>query len=128
MGHCDDMPAAHAAAHVVVIPAVDAPLLGHAAAQAQAMARPVVTTDIGILPEQVVAPPAMPEKVRTGWIVAADDVEGMAHAVASALSLDAQSYRAMAARAREFATYMFSPRSVAAAHRAVYTSLLARDN
>jgi glycosyltransferase involved in cell wall biosynthesis len=128
IGHCDEMPAAFAAAHVVVIPAVEAPLLGHAAAQAQAMARPVVTTDIGILPEHVVVPPAMPQKVRTGWTVAPDDIEGMAHAIASALSLDVQSYRAMAARAREFAIYMFSPQSVAAAHRAVYTSLLARDN
>ena len=36
-------------------------------------------------------------------------------------------YRAMAARARQFAEYMFSPQSVAAATRAVYTSLLARD-
>jgi hypothetical protein len=33
----------------------------------------------------------------------------------------------MAARARQFAEYMFSARSVAVATRAVYTSLLARD-
>jgi hypothetical protein len=33
----------------------------------------------------------------------------------------------MAARARQFAEYMFSPRSIAVATRAVYTSLLARD-
>jgi hypothetical protein len=43
------------------------------------------------------------------------------------LSLDDTAYRAMAARARQFAQYMFSPRSVAIATRAVYTSLLARD-
>jgi hypothetical protein len=33
----------------------------------------------------------------------------------------------MAARAREFAEYMFSPQSAAVATRAVYMSLLARD-
>jgi hypothetical protein len=34
----------------------------------------------------------------------------------------------MSARARQFAEYMFSAQSVAVATRAVYTSLLARDN
>jgi hypothetical protein len=34
----------------------------------------------------------------------------------------------MSARARQFAEYMFSPRSVAIAARAVYTALLARDD
>ena len=126
-GHCNDMPAAFAASHVVAAPAVESPLLGQAVAQAQAMARPVVTTDVGILPEHVVAPPNMPESVRTGWIVKPGDFEAFAQALAIALSLDAPDYRAMAARARQFADYMFSPQSVAAAHRAVYTSLLARD-
>ncbi len=43
------------------------------------------------------------------------------------LALDDKAYRAMSARARQFAEYMFSPQSVAVATRAVYTSLLARD-
>jgi hypothetical protein len=34
----------------------------------------------------------------------------------------------MGARARQFAEYMFSPRSIAIATRAVYSSLLARDD
>ena len=50
-----------------------------------------------------------------------------AEALQAALSLDDTAYRAMCARARQFAEYMFSPQSVAAATRAVYTSLLARD-
>ena len=45
----------------------------------------------------------------------------------AALSLDDVAYRTMAARARQFAEYMFSPQSVAVATRAVYTSLLALD-
>jgi hypothetical protein len=43
-----------------------------------------------------------------------------------ALALDADTYRGMCLRARQFAEYMFSPESVAAAMRSVYTSLLAR--
>jgi glycosyltransferase involved in cell wall biosynthesis len=72
-GHCRDMPAAFAAAEVVVVPAVEAPLLGRVVAQAQSMGRPVVTSDTGILPENVVTPPEMPEDVRTGWVAKRGD-------------------------------------------------------
>jgi glycosyltransferase involved in cell wall biosynthesis len=126
-GHCRDMPAAFAAAEVVVVPAIEAPLLGRVVAQAQAMGRPVVTADTGILPEHVVTPPEMPEDVRTGWVAKRGDPIEFARALAVALSLDERAYQAMSARARQFAEYMFSPDSVAVATRAVYTSLLARD-
>ena len=43
-------------------------MLGRVVAQAQAMGRPVVTTDVGILPEHMATPPEMPEDVRTGWV------------------------------------------------------------
>jgi hypothetical protein len=43
------------------------------------------------------------------------------------MKLDETAYQAFAARARQFADFMFSPQSVVAATRAVYTSLLARD-
>lgn len=126
-GHCRDMPAAFAAADVVAVPALESPVLGRVVAQAQAMSRPVVTTDVGILPENIVSPPDMPEDVRTGWAVKAGDSGEFARALDAALSLDRAAYRALCARARQFAEYMFSPQSVAAATRAVYTSLLARD-
>ena len=126
-GHCRDMPAALAAADVVAVPANEAPVLGRVVAEAQAMGRPVVTTDVGILPENIVTPPDMPEDVRTGWVVQRGDPIKFAQAIDLALKLDGTAYRAMCARARQFAEYMFSPQSVAAATRAVYTSLLARD-
>jgi glycosyltransferase involved in cell wall biosynthesis len=127
VGHCPDMPTAFAAADIVAVPAIEPPVLGRVVAQAQAMARPVVTFDVGVLPEHVVAPPRMPEAVRTGWIAKAGDLADFARALTIALSLDATAYQTMAARARLFAEYMFSPESVADAMRAVYTSLLARD-
>jgi glycosyltransferase involved in cell wall biosynthesis len=127
VGHCRDMPAAFATADVVAIPAIQSPMLGRVAMQGQAMGRPVITTDVGVLPELVVTPPEMSEDVRTGWVVKPGDAEAFAGALQAALSLDDIAYRAMCARARQFAEYMFSPQSVAAATRAVYTSLLARD-
>jgi glycosyltransferase involved in cell wall biosynthesis len=126
-GHCPDMPAAFACADVVAVTALEPPLLGSVVAQAQAMARPVVTSDVGMLPEHVLVPPRMPEELRTGWVVMPADPVGLAQTLSLALGLDPTDYQAMAARARQFAEYMFSPQSAAAATRAVYMSLLARD-
>jgi glycosyltransferase involved in cell wall biosynthesis len=127
VGHCADMPAAYAAAELVVVPAIEAPILGRVAALAQAMARPVVTAGIGTLAEHVAVPPQISDDLRTGWNVKPGDPPDFAHAIAQALTLDATAYEAMCARSREFAEYMFSQRSIAVATRAVYTSLLARD-
>jgi glycosyltransferase involved in cell wall biosynthesis len=121
------MPAALAAADTVLVPATEAPVLGRVVAEAQAMGRPVVTSEIGILPEHVVTPPEMPEDVRTGWLAKPGDAPEFAKAIGAAFALDDTAYRAMSARARQFAQYMFSPESIAVATRAVYTSLLARD-
>jgi glycosyltransferase involved in cell wall biosynthesis len=126
-GHCDDMPAAFAASDIVAVPAIEAPLLGRVVAQAQAMGRPVVTNDVGMLAEHIVAPPRMPEDVRTGWTANPDDPAEFAQMLGLALSLNDTAYRQMSARARQFAEYMFAPESVADAMRSVYTSLLARD-
>jgi glycosyltransferase involved in cell wall biosynthesis len=127
VGHCRDMPAAFAAADVVVVPAIEAPVLGRVVAQAQAMGRPVITSDVGNLPEQIVTPPEMPDEVRTGWVARRGDPIEFARALGTALTLDGDAYRAMSARARQFAEYMFSPRSVAIATRTVYAALLARE-
>ena len=63
VGPCADMPAALAAADVVVVvPALEPPLTGRPAAEAQAMGRPVVVTEVGVLPETVLCPPRMREE------------------------------------------------------------------
>jgi glycosyltransferase involved in cell wall biosynthesis len=126
-GHCHDLPAALAAADTVVFPAIEPPVFGRTVAQAQAIGRPVVTSDIGILPEQIAAPPELPEDVRTGWAVKAGDPTALAEALGAAFSLDDAAYRAMAARARQFARYMFAPESVASATCSIYRVLLAGD-
>jgi glycosyltransferase involved in cell wall biosynthesis len=126
-GHCRDMPAAFVAADTVVVPAMEPPVFGRAVAQAQAVGRPVVTSNVGVLPEHVVTPPEMPEDVRTGWVAKAGDAKEFARALTAAFALDDTAYRTMCARARQFALYMFAPESVAAATLAVYASLLERD-
>jgi len=55
------------------------------------------------------------------------DAQEFAVALSEAFMLDDDAYRTMAARARNFAEYMFSPDSVATATYAVYTALLERD-
>ena len=127
VGHCADMPAALAAADVVVVPVLAPPVSGRAVAEAQAAGRPVVTTAVGVLPENVLAPPRMREELRTGWVVRPGQTGELAAAVGAALNLDATAYEALGARARQFAEFMFSPQSVAEAIRGVYTSLLSRD-
>jgi glycosyltransferase involved in cell wall biosynthesis len=122
-----DPAAAYAAAHTVVIAGKSSPPAIRQSAQAQAMARPVVTSEVGALPESVLAPPRMPDALRTGWVVRPGDPHDLARAVEVSLLLDRAAYQALAARARQFAEFMFAPRSVAAATRAVYTALLARD-
>jgi glycosyltransferase involved in cell wall biosynthesis len=127
VGQCPDMPAAFAVADVVAVPAIEPPLSGRVVAEAQASGRPVVTTTVGVLPEYVLAPPRMRDELRTGWLVAPGNIVDIARAITTALALDATSYEALGARARQFVEFAFSTESVAAAIRGVYTSLLARD-
>ena len=127
VGHCTDMPAALAAADVVVVPALEPPLSGREVAQAQALGRPVIATTVGALPENLLCPPRMRDDLRTGWLVRPGNVSELARAITAALALDVTSYEALGARARQFAEFVFSPQSVAEAIRGVYTSLLARD-
>ena len=103
------------------------PLTGRAAAEAQAMGRPVVANAVGSLPESLLSPPRMPEKLRTGWVARPGNAGELARAIGAALALDNLAYEAMSARARQFAEFMFSPQKVAEAIRGVYTSLLVRD-
>jgi glycosyltransferase involved in cell wall biosynthesis len=127
IGHFPDIPAALATAELIVVPAIEPPLFGRVVAEAQAMARPVVSSEIGAFPENLVAPPRVSDALRTGWLVPPNEPLTLAEAIETALSLDDISYSALGARAREFITFAFSPPRVAAATLAVYTSVLEGD-
>lgn len=127
-GPAADLPAALAAADVVVVPWLEPPLLGRAAAEAQAVGRPVIASTVGVLPENLLCPPRMPDGLRTGWLVRPGHVSDLARAITAVLALKPPAYEALAGRARQFVEHVFSPQSVAEAVRGVYTSLLARDS
>jgi glycosyltransferase involved in cell wall biosynthesis len=88
------------------------------------MGKPVIAAELGVLPEYVLAPPRMPEDLRTGWLFRPNDPIGLARAIMEALSLDEGGAHDLAVRAWQFAQSSFSSNGVAADTLAVYTSLL----
>ena len=107
------------------MPAIEPQIFGRPIPESQAMARPVIASAIGILPENILAPPRMPDELRTGWLVRPGDAAALAAALHESLSLDLAAYRALAARARQFAEFMFSPQNVATSVLNIYAGLLA---
>jgi glycosyltransferase involved in cell wall biosynthesis len=124
VGHCSDMPAAFAAADIVVVSYIKPPVSGRVVAEAQAMARPVIASSAGALPECLLAPPRIADDLRTGWVVPPGEAEEFARALSEVLTLDAKAIGALGERARQFAAYIFSPESVVTATLEVYNSLL----
>ncbi|MGD9845080.1 MAG: glycosyltransferase [Variibacter sp.] len=127
VGHCRDMPAAYAAADVVVVGTARASSFDDIAAEAQAMGRPVIASDVGALSEIVLAPPLVPTEARTGWLVKPHDTFSLARALAEAIEAERPERAAMGMRAHAVANQTFSPLRVAAAVLDVYDALLEGD-
>ncbi|HTJ03240.1 MAG TPA: glycosyltransferase, partial [Methylovirgula sp.] len=123
-GHCADMPAALMAATVVAVPSTAPEAFGRVAAEAQAMGTPVVVTDIGALPEVVLAPPGVAAAARTGWHVPAGDAAALAGAINEALALGASARDALSMRARRHVLQRFSVERMQRETLAAYTALL----
>jgi glycosyltransferase involved in cell wall biosynthesis len=126
VGHCADMPAAYLAATVVTVPSTEPEAFGRVAVEAQAMGVPVIVSDLGAVPETVIAPPQAPASARTGWRVAAGDAEGLADAISSVLTMGASAQDTLSARARIHVERHFSLDSMIAATLDVYADLLKR--
>ena len=124
VGHCADMPAAYMAASVVAVPSTEPEAFGRVAVEAQALGTPVVVSDLGAVPETVIAPPDAPPSLRTGWRVPAGDVAALAAGLAEALSLGASARDAMAVRARTHVEQNFSLDTMVDATLATYMALL----
>lgn len=97
---CGDMPAALVAAAVVVVPSIEAEAFGRIAVEAQAVGTPVVVSDVGALPETVLAPPDVDAARRTGWRTPPSDPGLLAEALGEALALGASGRDALGRRAR----------------------------
>ena len=123
VGVCPDMAGAYLAADFVAIPQIGPPAFPLAAAEAMAMARPVIATNVGALPEIVLAPPHVLESARTGWLAEPDDPVSFARAMAEALAAEASAYGAIGTRARRLANQFFTPARTAAAALDLYANL-----
>ena len=124
VGHCTDMPAAFLAASVVAVPSTEPEAFGRAAVEAQAMGTPVVVSDLGAVPETVLAPPDAAPEARTGWRIPAGDADALAEALKTALSLGATAREAMARRARAHVERHFSLEQMSQDTLEVYGALL----
>ena len=124
IGLCSDMAGAYTACDFVAIPQVEPPTFALAAAESMAMARPVIASNVGALPEIVLAPPHVGESARTGWLAEPDDPLSFARATASALAIDHPIYSLIGARARRMASHLFTPMRVAATTLGLYGALL----
>ncbi|MCA3309993.1 MAG: glycosyltransferase family 4 protein [Roseomonas sp.] len=117
VGHANDMPAALMLADVVIHASTDAEAFGRTVIEAQAMARPVIASDLGA-PRETVA-----EGV-TGWRTPPGDAAALADAIGKTLSLPAEERAALGARARAAVLSGYTTAAMQAATIAVYREVL----
>ena len=128
VGPCADMPAALLAAAVVVVPSLEPEAFGRLAVEAQALGTPVVVSDLGAVPETVLAPPDVEPAKRTGWRVPANDVVLLAEAIGETLALGASGRDALALRARKQVEERFSIERMTRQTLDAYAALLDRGD
>ncbi|HZP75859.1 MAG TPA: glycosyltransferase [Pseudolabrys sp.] len=120
-----DLAAAYAAATVVVSAAVQPEGMPRSILEAQAMARPVVVSDLGAGPEVVLAPPAVSDDRITGLRFAADDDAGLATALLRVFSMPEPARRAIGERGRAWVLTHFNPPAIAEQTLALYAEATA---
>jgi len=124
VGHVADMPAALMAAAVVAVPSTEPEAFGRVAVEAQAIGAPVVVSNLGAVPETVLAPPETPPESRTGWRVPPGDAVALADALTQALSLRPSARDALAVRARNHVEAHFSLTQMVEKTLDVYAALI----
>lgn len=126
-GHCEDVPAACLAADIVVVPSREPEAFGRASAEAQAMERPVIVSDLGALPETVLPAGHVPPAEATGWLVRPGDPLDLAERLHEALSLPPETLRLMGKRARLHVLASFTKYAMQARTLQVYDSLISSN-
>lgn len=126
VGHCTDMPAAFALADLVTVPSTEPEAFGRSAVEAEAMKTPVIVSDLGAVPETVLAPPNCPAHDRTGWHVPPNDAKALARAISEALALSPADREALGNRARAHVVENFSLERMTDLTLAIYKEILAK--
>lgn len=124
VGHCGDMAAAYAAAHVTLIASTEPEAFGRTSAEAQAMGCPVIVTRQGASPETLRTAARDGVEAATGWVVPVGAPAALANAIAEALSLSARERKAMAGRARKHVCERFSSEQMKRQTLGVYDECL----
>lgn len=114
--HCSDMPAAYKLSDVVITTSTKPEGFGRTVVEAQAMGRPVITSNIGASGETIIAD-------ETGFVVPPDDVPALAAALGHALSLGREDRLALADRARRHVAANFTTARMCEQTLAVYQEL-----
>lgn len=125
VGHCDDMPAAFALAEVAVVASTEPEAFGRAAAEAQAVGCPTISSNIGAPPETVLAPPRVPVEEATGRLVPPGDATALSQAIAELLGLGDNAKAALASRALRHVRRRFSLDQMKTKTLDVYRELIA---
>lgn len=121
-----DMPAAYAAATVVVSGAIQPEGVQRALLEAQAMARPVVVSDLAAGPDVVLTAPAVPEGRVTGLRFASGDDAALASTLLRLFFLPEPARNAMGRRGRDWVLGHFDGEGVAAQTLRLYSEITGR--
>jgi len=125
-GPLDDLPAAYAAASVVVSAAVQPEGLQRALLEAQAMARPVIVSELGAGADVVLAPPAVPHDRMTGLRFATGDDAALAAALIQLFSLPESVQSAIGGRGRSWVLEHFNAGAVSEMTLKLYADVAAQ--
>ena len=117
VGHAQDMPAAYLAADIVVSASTEPEAFGRVAAEASAMARPVIATDHGGARETI-----LPDV--SGILVSPGDAAALAASLAQLLHAGPEARLAMGAQGRGHIAKNFSLARMTADTLALYRELL----
>jgi glycosyltransferase involved in cell wall biosynthesis len=116
-GHAEDMPAAYAAADVVVSASTDPEAFGRVSAEAGAMARPVIATDHGGARETVLAGVS-------GLLVSPGEAAALAEAIADLLARPPTALAAMGKAGRTHITAHYTVERMCEQTLALYRQLM----
>jgi glycosyltransferase involved in cell wall biosynthesis len=128
VGPIDDLPAAYAAATVVVSAAVQPEGLQRALLEAQAMERPVIVSDLGAGPDVVLAPPTVPHDRMTGLRFPARDDAALVEALIRLFSLPDSAQRAIGTRGRAWVLGHFDVKTVSELTLKLYAETVSRHS
>jgi len=123
VGHCGDMPVAFLAAHAALVPSLVAETFGRTSIEAQAMGCPVIVSDMGALPETIIAAEGDATDF-TGYLVPANDVPALADRIRTVLALTPEKRAEIGERARMRVSKQFDLAQMQMKTLAVYDELL----